>query len=626
MSQLIVNQLTKTIGDKTLYKDIQFTITEGEKIGLLGKNGSGKSTLLQIIAGHLEADEFHVDHPNAYSISYLPQEPHLTPGHTVLESMFENKLPVMELNKKYEALRKQVELDSTDMKAIDRLLVLQSQMDEQNGWEVNTAAKYALTKLGIFNHDQLVDELSGGQQKRVALARALIEPHQLLLLDEPTNHLDIESTVALEQLVKSYKGAVLFVTHDRLFLNHVTSSIYELDQQKLFMYKGNYETYLENKTIRQEQQQSEQSKLQNLYRNELKWVRRGAKARTTKQKARLDRFDEIQSKALQKNNESEFDISLSGSRLGKKVIEGKQLTKVMGDKILFRDLSFLLQAGDRVGILGENGAGKTTLLHIIAGNMEPTSGELDVGTTVRIGYFSQHLPDFESNQRVLHYILETSNAIQTTSGETISAVQMLERFLFPSQSHGTPIGKLSGGEKKRLYLLKLLMEQPNVLLLDEPTNDLDLDTLAILEDYLDSFSGVVMTVSHDRYFLDRITEKLWLIENGQVEQTLDSYEDFLLKKKDSTTIVEEDKVNTVSEVQPPEKKKKLSYHEKKEWETIEDDIAKLEGKLEKYQSEIDSAGADYEKIRVATLELEQIEAELDAKMERWAYLEEIVSS
>ncbi|MFC4354649.1 ABC-F family ATP-binding cassette domain-containing protein [Chryseomicrobium palamuruense] len=625
MSQLIVQQLTKTIGDKTLYDRISFTITEGEKIGLLGRNGCGKSTLLQILAGEMDADVVSMDHPNAYSMVYLSQNPELTAGKSILEVMFESDIPVMEINRKYEQIRHASEANPGDMNLINELLQLQEKMEQLGGWEMNTAAKYALTKLGITEFDRLTNTLSGGQQKRVALARALIEPHDLLLLDEPTNHLDIESTQALEELVKSYKGSVLFVTHDRLFLNHVTNSIYEIDQQQLFMYKGNYETYLENKVIRQEQAAAEQSKIENLYRNELKWVRRGAKARTTKQKARLDRFDEIAEKALKKSSADSMEMNLSGSRLGKKVMEGNHLSKSFGDRVLFQNFSFILQAKDRIGILGENGAGKSTLMNILAGKEYPTKGSLDIGSTVRVGYFTQQYPEFNPNQRVLHYIVETSNAIQTTTGESLSAVQMLERFLFPTNVHGTPIGKLSGGEKKRLYLLKLLMEQPNVLLLDEPTNDLDLDTLAVLEDYLDSFGGVVIVVSHDRYFLDRVTEKLWVVEKQQITETLDSYQDYIEKQKIRDVSVE---VTDIPEVQEPvkEKRKRLSYHEKKEWETIEQEIEQLEEKISLYSREIESAGSDYEKIRLATIELEKAEALLEDKMERWAYLEEIVSS
>lgn len=626
MSQLIVQSLTKTVGEKTLFDSIEFTIYKGEKIGLVGKNGSGKSTLLQILAKRLEADQVEMDHPKDYSISYLEQQPILPAGKSVLESMFSGDLEVMRLNRAYEEARLAAELDSSNMKLIETLLTIQQQMEEMNGWEVNTAAKQALTKLGLEDFTQDAGTLSGGQQKRVALARALIEPHDLLLLDEPTNHLDVESTVALEELVKSYKGAVLFVTHDRVFLDQISTSILEIDQQQLFRYKGNYEQYLENKAIRYEQQQAEQSKIQNLYRNELKWVRRGAKARTTKQKARLDRFDDIQEKAKQKVSVADLEVSLSTSRLGKKVMEGHQLGKQFGDRRLFDNFSFLLQNKDRIGIVGENGAGKTTLFSILAGLEEPTSGELDRGQTVRIGYFTQELPEFDSNQRVLHYITEESNSIESTTGERFSAVQMLEQFLFPTSTHGTQIRKLSGGEKKRLFLLKLLIQQPNVLLLDEPTNDLDLDTLTVLENYLDTFPGVVLTISHDRYFVDRVTNKLWILENGRVTQTLDSFEEYLEQKKVQVKEEKMEEVIASPEPEVKEKKKRLSYNEKKEWETIEDEIAKLEERITELQQQIDQAGSNYETIRVASLELEESEATLEEKMERWAYLEEIVSS
>ncbi|MFA1643399.1 ABC-F family ATP-binding cassette domain-containing protein [Chryseomicrobium imtechense] len=625
MSQLIIQNLTKTVGEKTLFKNIEFTITKGEKIGLVGKNGSGKSTLLQIIEGSIDADSLHKDHPNHYSISYLAQAPDLDPTKSVLETMFISDLAIVALNRNYERIRKQAEQEPNNMKFVEELVSIQEKM-EDGGWDLNTAAKQALTKLGITDFEKPVGQLSGGQQKRVALARALIEPHDLLLLDEPTNHLDVESTIALEDLVKAYDGAVLFVTHDRLFLDAVSTTIYEIDQLTVYNYKGNYEQFLESKAIRYEQQQAEQSKLQNLYRNELKWVRRGAKARTTKQKARLDRFEDIKDRALLKNNEQDFDVNLATSRLGKKVMEGHALGMAFEDKRLFDDFSFILQNKDRIGIVGENGAGKTTLLSIIAGIIQPTSGTLEVGQTVRIGYFSQELPKFDENQRVLHYITEDSNSIKTSSGERLSAVQMLERFLFPTSMHGTPIYKLSGGEKKRLYLLKLLIQQPNVLILDEPTNDLDLDTLAVLEDYLDSFAGVVLVVSHDRYFIDRVTTKLWALENQAVVVTLDSFAEYLEQKRELAKI--EKQVVTPKQVaeEPKPKKKRMSYQEKKEWETIEDQIALLEEKIAASQSIIDSAGSDYEKIRVASIDLEANEALLEEKMERWAYLEEMASS
>ncbi|WP_342525626.1 ABC-F family ATP-binding cassette domain-containing protein [Chryseomicrobium sp. FSL W7-1435] len=626
MSQLIINQLTKTVGAKTLFQDIQFTITQGEKIGLVGKNGSGKSTLLQIIAGIADADKLHLDHPNDFSISYLSQAPELDEEKSVLETMFSSDLAVMALNRTYEKLRKAAEQDTSNMSLISELLLVQEQMELQGGWDLNTAAKQALTKLGITEFEKLVGTLSGGQQKRVALARALIEPHDLLLLDEPTNHLDVESTIALEDLVRAYSGAVLFVTHDRVFLDNISTAIYEIDQQTLYSYKGNYEQFLESKAIRYENQQAEQSKLQNLYRNELKWVRRGAKARTTKQKARLDRFDDIQEKAQTKQSNQDLDVNLAASRLGKKVMEGKAISKQYGDHVLFSDFSFLLQNKDRIGIVGENGAGKTTLLSLLAGIELPTAGILDIGQTVRVGYFTQTLPEFDPNQRVLHYITEDSNAIETATGERLSAVQMLERFLFPTSMHGTPISKLSGGEKKRLYLLKLLIQQPNVIILDEPTNDLDLDTLAVLEDYLDSFSGVVVVVSHDRYFIDRVTSKLWILEDKAITISLDSFQDYLDDKRASAKtarqVQEIEKNENIEKV----KKKRMSYHEKKEWETIEQDIETLETQIADHQSIIDNAGSDYDKIRLASEKLEQFESELEAKMERWAYLEEIAST
>lgn len=627
MSHLIVSNLTKTVGDKTLFENIEFTIYDGERAGLIGINGTGKSTLLSILAGVQDADSIDRDHPNKYRIAYLPQEPKFNDGDTVLQAVFSGDSPILQLNRQYEDTVAELSKHPESEELQNKLFRLQQQMDTEKAWDVNALAKQALTKLGIDMYDQYVTRLSGGQQKRVALAKVLIEPADLYLLDEPTNHLDVQSTEWLQEMVLRLKGAVIFITHDRYFLDEISTHIYELANQTLYRHTGNYADYLEARAIREEMNAATQEKLRNRYRSELKWIRRGAKARTTKQKARIQRFEELDSKIDRNSNDANLEMALATTRLGKKVIEGEHLSKSFGDRVILKDFNFLMQQGDRIGIIGANGYGKSTLLNMLAGELEPDAGEVIVGSTVRIAHFKQVLPAMNENERMIEYIREASNDITDAEGVRYSAAQMLERFLFPLHTHGTPIGKLSGGERKRLHLLRLLMEQPNVLLLDEPTNDLDIETLGVLEDFIEHFPGVVITISHDRFFLDRIAKKLWILDGkGNVEESLDIYSDYLEKQAAvQKEITKEIKVEKPKPQKPKNDKKKLSFKEQKEWETISDTIAKVEEDIMLTEEEISTAGADYTKLQNLTEKLDELNKEYERLIERWSYLDEIVN-
>ncbi|MFP3917501.1 ABC-F family ATP-binding cassette domain-containing protein [Lysinibacillus telephonicus] len=627
MSHLIVSNLTKTVGDKTLFENIEFTIYDGERAGLIGINGTGKSTLLSILAGVQDADSIELDHPNKYRIAYLPQEPTFNDGETVLQAVFSGDSPILQLNRQYEDTVSALSKNPQSEELQNKLFRLQQQMDTEKAWDVNALAKQALTKLGIDMYDQYVTKLSGGQQKRVALAKVLIEPADLYLLDEPTNHLDVQSTEWLQEMVLRLKGAVIFITHDRYFLDEISTHIYELANQTLYRHTGNYADYLEARAIREEMNAATQEKLRNRYRSELKWIRRGAKARTTKQKARIQRFEELDSKIDRNSNDANLELALATTRLGKKVIEGEHLSKSFGDRVILKDFNFLMQQGDRIGIIGANGYGKSTLLNMLAGELEPDAGEVIVGSTVRIAHFKQVLPAMNENERMIEYIREASNDITDAEGVRYSAAQMLERFLFPLHTHGTPIGKLSGGERKRLHLLKLLMEQPNVLLLDEPTNDLDIETLGVLEDFIEHFPGVVITISHDRFFLDRIAKKLWILDGkGNVEESLDIYSDYLEKQAAvQKEITKEIKIEKPKPPKPKSDKKKLSFKEQKEWETISDTIAKVEEEIMLTEEEISTVGSDYTKLQNLTEKLDELNKEYERLIERWSYLDEIVN-
>ncbi|MER2120129.1 MAG: ABC-F family ATP-binding cassette domain-containing protein [Solibacillus sp.] len=627
MSHLIVSNLTKTVGDKTLFQNIEFTIYEGERAGLIGINGTGKSTLLSIIARKQDADTVEFDHPNKYRIAYLEQDPQFPHDLTVLQAVFSGDSPILQLNRAYEETVAALSQNSQSEKLQNELFRLQQQMDTENAWDVNALAKQALTKLGIDMFDQQVTSLSGGQQKRVALAKVLIEPADLYLLDEPTNHLDVTSTEWLQEMVSRLKGAVIFITHDRYFLDETATHIYELADKALYRHTGSYGDFLEARAIREEMNAASQAKLRNRYRSELKWIRRGAKARTTKQKARIQRFETLDESIDRSNDQSDLELGLATTRLGKKVLESDGISKAYGDRIIIQDFEFLLQHGDRIGIIGANGYGKSTLLNMLAGEVEPDKGEVIVGSTVKRLHFKQALPAMNENARMIDYIREASNDITDSDGIRYSASQMLERFLFPLNTHGTPISKLSGGERKRLHLLRLLMEQPNVLLLDEPTNDLDIETLGVLEDFIENFPGVVITISHDRFFLDRIAKKLWILDGkGGVSESLDVYTDYLAKRESELQQEAKEMKQEKPKVEKQKSdKKKLSFKEQKEWETITDTIAQVEERIMNAEDEISTAGSDFTKLQQLTSDLEKLNQEYEQLIERWSYLDEIAN-
>ena len=626
MKLLTVENLSKSYTEKQLFEQISFSITDHERIGVIGVNGTGKSTLLKIIAGIEESDTGMISKSKGYTISYLSQQPDFVANNTVLEQVFYGDTPLIRLLKQYEELMLEIEQHPMDQTTQDNLYSLQQQMDVMNAWEANSNAKSVLTKLGITDFTKHVGELSGGQKKRIALAQCLIETPDLLILDEPTNHLDFDTINWLEEYLARYNGALLIVTHDRYFLDRVTNRILEIDQGNLYSYSGNYADFLEAKAIRMEQELASEAKLQNLYRRELAWIRRGAKARSTKQKARIQRFEEIENTPNATKSEK-VDISVGGSRLGKKVFELSNVSKAFDNDFLIKDFTYIIKPRDRIGIVGKNGSGKSTLLNMLSTHLIPDTGGIEVGQTVRIGYYTQENRDMDLNLRMVEYIKETAEVIHTTDGKIISAAQMLERFLFPTNTHGSPINKLSGGERRRLYLLKILMGEPNVLLLDEPTNDLDTQTLTVLEDYLLDFGGVVITVSHDRYFLDKIAEQLLVFEgHGQIKEYFGSYSDYLEQTLNNHEEQREKEKNKQPSQQQPEKpkKKKLSYHEQREWEEIEGKIAEQEAKCENLAEEIEHAGSDYQKAQSLMLEQEQENKKLEQLIERWSELSEIV--
>jgi ABC transport system ATP-binding/permease protein len=624
LKMISFENITKSYGEKVLFHDINFTIGERERVGLIGVNGTGKSSLLKIVAGIDQADSGDIFSGKDYHISYLSQQPDLEPGLTVLEQVFYGEAPILKLMKEYETTLLKLENDSANAKVQDELMNLQQHMDSADAWDANTAAKTILTKLGITDFSKKTAELSGGQKKRVALAQVLIEAPDLLILDEPTNHLDYETVKWLEEYLSRYTGSLLLVTHDRYFLDRVTNRIFELDGGSLYSYKGNYVSFLEAKALREENEAATLDKQKNLFRHELEWIRRGAKARSTKQKARIQRFEELETQVTSGKTTEKLDISLSGSRLGKQVLELKEATKSFEDRTILRNFDLLIKPKDRLGIIGRNGTGKSTLLNILSGRLPLDSGELITGQTVKIAYYTQENEDLDENKRMIEYLKETAEIVHTSDGKTISAAQMLERFLFPPFSHGTPIRKLSGGEKRRLYLLKLLMEEPNVLLLDEPTNDLDTQTLTVLEDYLEDFPGVVITVSHDRYFLDKAVDTLLVLEGeGKTSLFYGNYTDYLEKQTEKAAPVAEvkkEKVVDNEDKQP--KKKKLSYMEKREWDEIEDKIAATEARIEEIQSEMAGIGSDFEKGQNLMKEEAALNEQLELLIERWSYLSE----
>ncbi|MFE1625987.1 ATP-binding cassette domain-containing protein [Brevibacillus reuszeri] len=629
MQILTVENLSKGYGEKVLFDNISFHIAEQQRIGLIGVNGTGKSSLLKIIAGLDMADSGKVVHANHFRVEYLPQNPSFEENSSVLDQVFYGDSPLIQLLREYEQAVADLQNAPDDEKKQARMFSVQTRMDAADAWESNTQAKMILTQLGLHDFSQQVSELSGGQRKRVAMARALIQPADLLILDEPTNHIDNETVEWLEEYLSRYKGALLLVTHDRYFLDRVTNRTFELDGGKLYSYEGNYATFLEKKAEREENEAAAESKRQNLLRRELAWLRRGAKARTTKQKARVQRAEELRDRVIE-GPAAKMEMALGASRLGKKVIEIEGISKAYGDRKLIQDFSYIVLPGDRVGIIGPNGSGKSTLLNMLAGRIQPDGGSIEVGTTVKIAYYTQGSVEMDEKLRVIEYVKEAAEVIQTSNGESITASQMLERFLFAPHMQWTPISRLSGGERRRLYLLRTLMGEPNVLFLDEPTNDLDIQTLSILEDYLEQFPGAVITVSHDRYFLDRTVDHLFAFEGqGTIHHYNGNYSEYLEERREqrsSPQVAAEsvEKSEKTSGNRGNNRTKKLSYKDQKEWDEIEGKIASLEERSVRLKQEIAASGSDYGKVEKLFAEEQQVAAELEAAVERWAELSAMI--
>lgn len=604
MNLVTAEHLTKSYTERLLFDDTDFSINEGDKIGLIGINGTGKSTLLKLVAGLEEPDTGKITRGRNLAIRYLPQNPEFLPQETVLEG------------------------------------VLRENAGEEHAWDLKAQAKSMLNRLGITEHDAKTATLSGGQKKRAALASALLSTADLLILDEPTNHLDSEMCAWLEDYLRKFKGALLMITHDRYFLDSVTNRIVELDHGKLYSYQENYEGFLERKAERMDIERAAERKRQSLLRTELAWIRRGAQARTTKQKGRIQRYEALRD---QKGPETDGAVEMESvsSRLGRTTVELSDICKAYGDRVLIRDYTYFFLKNDRIGYIGPNGSGKSTLMKIIAGVTEPDTGTVVTGQTVKIGYFSQENEDMDTSRKVIDYIRGAAEYVRTKDG-SISASQMLERFLFPPAMHYTVIAKLSGGERRRLYLLRILMEAPNVLILDEPTNDLDIRTLMILEDYLDGFAGIVITVSHDRYFLDRVVGRIFAFEgDGRIRQYEGGFTDYLRAReriqaeteqaaadgtgRQSNGIRAADAVSDSPKrnEKPREKKLKFTYAQQREWDVIEDEIAALEEKSAELERKAAAAATDYGKLAAVMKEKEETDAALEEKMNRWMELNEL---
>ncbi|ELC8425038.1 ABC-F family ATP-binding cassette domain-containing protein [Clostridium perfringens] len=633
MNLITLENISKSYSEKILANNVSLGINEGEKIGLIGVNGTGKSSFLKIVAGVEEPDEGTVTKGNRVRIEYLAQTPDYDDNATVLEQVFKGNSEEMRILREYEELLEKIDKGEVSGDDSERLIKLQGKIDALNLWDMESEAKNVLTKLGITNFEEKVGNLSGGQKKRIMLAAALITPCELLILDEPTNHLDNETISWLEEYLNSRKGALLMITHDRYFLDRVTNRILELDRGRLFSYDGNYSVFLEKKMERIAIEKASEEKRQNLMRKELAWVRRGAKARTTKQKARLQRFDELVNQEGFIENEN-IEISVMGTRLGKKIIEIEHLNKSFDDKKIVDDFNYIVLRSDRIGIVGPNGIGKSTLMGMIEGKVKPDSGEIIKGETVKIACFSQEDTHMHPEMRAIDYIKEAGEYLQTATGERITASQMCEKFLFDGTLQWTMIGMLSGGERRRLHLLRVLMEAPNVLLLDEPTNDLDIETLNRLEDYLDDFGGVVITVSHDRYFLDRICNKIFSYKgNGKIDIYTGNYGDYLLSKEEEAVNNKEKEVAVDKNKKEPSVDKnknkgkvlKFSFKEQREFETIDEEIMTLEEKIEELDSLMAKHASEYGRLQELMEEKAKVEEELAFKYERWEYLNELAA-
>lgn len=624
MSDFIVEKLTKSVGDKTVFKKISFIIHDLDCIGIIGVNGTGKTTLLDVVSERIgfDGDVSPFTKANGYKIAYLTQEPEFDDSKTVLDTVLSSDLREMALIREYETLMADY---SEDNQA--RLEKVMAEMDSLDAWSIESEVKTVLSKLGLSDLSQKVGDLSGGLRRRVQLAQVLLNDADLLLLDEPTNHLDIDTIAWLTNFLKSSKKTVLFITHDRYFLDNVATRIFELDQANLIEYQGNYQDYVRLKAEQDERDAAALHKKKQLYKQELAWMRTQPQARATKQQARINRFKDLKGEVHQTVNNDDLEINFETSRIGKKVVnfEHVDFAYEAGKQIL-SDFNLIMQNRDRIGIVGDNGVGKSTLLNLINGDLVPTAGVLDIGETVRIGYFSQQIKDMDESKRVINYLQEVADEVKTTVGTT-SITELLEQFLFPRSTHGTQIAKLSGGEKKRLYLLKILIEKPNVLLLDEPTNDLDIATLTVLENFLNGFGGPVVTVSHDRYFLDKVANKILAFEDGGVREFFGNYTDYLDEKaflQEQSALLEKEKAQASVKVEKvKEDKKRMSYFEKQEWATIEDEIAELEAKIEEIEAAMLENASDYGQLATLQRDLDATNESLLEKYERYEYLSEL---
>ena len=624
MSDFIVDKLTKSVGDKTVFKEISFIIHDLDRIGIIGVNGTGKTTLLDVVSERIgfDGDVSPFTKANGYKIAYLTQEPEFDDSKTVLETVLSSDLREMALIREYETLM--AEYSEENQARLEKVM---AEMDSLDAWSIESEVKTVLSKLGLSDLSQRVGDLSGGLRRRVQLAQVLLNDADLLLLDEPTNHLDIDTIAWLTNFLKSSKKTVLFITHDRYFLDNVATRIFELDQANLIEYQGNYQDYVRLKAEQDERDAAALHKKKQLYKQELAWMRTQPQARATKQQARINRFKELKGEVHQTVNNDDLEINFETSRIGKKVVNFEHVDFAYEDgKQILSDFNLIMQNRDRIGIVGDNGVGKSTLLNLINGDLVPTAGVLDIGETVRIGYFSQQIKDMDESKRVINYLQEVADEVKTTVGTT-SITELLEQFLFPRSTHGTQITKLSGGEKKRLYLLKILIEKPNVLLLDEPTNDLDIATLTVLENFLNGFGGPVVTVSHDRYFLDKVANKILAFEEGGVREFFGNYTDYLDEKaffQEQAALLEKEKEQASVKVEKvKEDKKRMSYFEKQEWATIEDEIADLEAKIEEIEAAMLENASDYGQLATLQRDLDAANETLLEKYERYEYLSEL---
>ncbi|EHG14143.1 ABC-F family ATP-binding cassette domain-containing protein [Streptococcus intermedius] len=621
MNDFIVEKLTKTVGDKTVFKNISFIIHGLDRIGLIGVNGTGKTTLLNVLSGKsgFDGDINPFSAHSDYKIGYLTQDPHFDDDRTVLDTVLSSTLREIQLIREYELL-----LSNYDENNQSRLEKVMAEMDALQAWEIESQVKTVLSKLGLDELSAKVGDLSGGLRRRVQLAQVLLGDDDLLLLDEPTNHLDIDSIEWLTNFLKNSKKTVLFITHDRYFLDSVSTRIFELDSGSLVEYQGNYQDYVRLKAEQDERDAALLHKKQQLYKQELSWMRRQPQARATKQQARINRFHDLKKDLAGQATDSSLEMNFETSRIGKKVIEFKDVDFAYSDKKILSHFNLLIQNKDRLGIVGDNGVGKSTLLNLIARKLVPQSGELVIGETVRVAYFSQQIEGLDGSKRVINFLQEVAEEVKIGNGTT-SIAELLEQFLFPRSTHGTLIEKLSGGEKKRLYLLKLLLEKPNVLLLDEPTNDLDIATLTVLENFLQGFAGPVITVSHDRYFLDKVADKILAFEVGTIREYFGNYTDYLDEKvflAESSAISK--KTGKEKTVKVREEKKRMSYFEKQEWETIEGDIEVLEKRISEIESTMQENGADFVRLSELQQELDEQNEKLLEKYERYEYLSTLV--